>query len=426
VTEGTYRQAVQPLKDKLDGRGNEEVEMTPLVEAKTLQKKLKQPTDERTVWHHVCIAVYAVLILILIVLFVMSNISGGLTVKPAVVESAWSKSVLALNLTETELNLELTMDKFKVPTERTYYECKTFDLPTDSVRHVTSFEPIIEPKNADIVHHVLLYICSTRQPRKTFECAKMPNGCESILASWAMGAPPFYHPDVAGFKIGRATDSIHVVLQMHYDNWDNRDNAVDSSGFMLRTTEKLRQYDAGLLVVGAILERLTLPPGIPQYGLENKCTENRVAKFLGEESSVNVYAYGVHAHKLGTAIWTDHHRPGANFQSAVPNVYRNSSAEWEVAGRNMMYDFNFQSFVKYDESEYKTIKKGDHLITSCIYDTTSRSTITHGGEGSNDEMCLNFFMYYPKTKAAVNDAGLGWCLTVPNPLTPAQVALSKY
>ncbi len=85
-----------------------------------------------------------------------------------------------------------------------------------------------------------------------------------------------------------------------------------------------------------------------------------------------MYAFGVHAHKLGNAIWTDHFRPGANFNSATPNVYRNSSAEWEVVGRNMMYDFNFQSFEQYDKSEYKSIKKGDQLYTSCIYDTTSR------------------------------------------------------
>ena len=52
--------------------------------------------------------------------------------------------------------------------------------------------------------------------------------------------------------------------------------------------------------------------------------------------------------------------------------------------------------------------------------------MTHGGEGSNDEMCLNFLMYYPKTKAAVGDAGLGWCLSVPSPLTMAKVKESKY
>jgi dopamine beta-monooxygenase len=89
----------------------------------------------------------------------------------------------------------------------------------------------------------------------------MPDGCQAVLASWAVGSPAVYHPQEAGFKIGRGSDMVQAVLQIHYDNYDNRDKAIDSSGITLFTTERLRQYDAGLLVVGAYLEAIRLPPG---------------------------------------------------------------------------------------------------------------------------------------------------------------------
>jgi hypothetical protein len=90
----------------------------------------------------------------------------------------------------------------------------------------------------------------------------MPDGCNAVLASWAVGMPEFIHPPEAGFRIGRQSDMVQAVLQMHYDNYNNRDNVVDSSGVTLGVTEKLRPYDAGLLVVGAYLNAVILPPGM--------------------------------------------------------------------------------------------------------------------------------------------------------------------
>ncbi|GCB76722.1 hypothetical protein scyTo_0019186, partial [Scyliorhinus torazame] len=41
---------------------------------------------------------------------------------------------------------------------------------------------------------------------------------------------------------------------------------------------------------------------------------------------------------------------------------------------------------------------GDVLITECTYNTENRSTITWGGLGTTDEMCLAFMWYYPRNE----------------------------
>ncbi|CAF1402975.1 unnamed protein product, partial [Didymodactylos carnosus] len=42
--------------------------------------------------------------------------------------------------------------------------------------------------------------------------------------------------------------------------------------------------------------------------------------------------------------------------------------------------------------------QGDELATRCVYSTTDKSIITLGGERTKDEMCLHYFLYYPRMK----------------------------
>jgi hypothetical protein len=48
-----------------------------------------------------------------------------------------------------------------------------------------------------------------------------------------------------------------------------------------------------------------------------------------------------------------------------------------------------------------TVLPGDELRVFCRYDTSDRKVITLGGEGTNDEMCLAFFLVYPRPNGTV-------------------------
>ena len=61
------------------------------------------------------------------------------------------------------------------------------------------------------------------------------------------------------------------------------------------------------------------------------------------------------------------------------------------------WDFNQQapSFTR------RKILPGDRLITHCVYNTESRTKDTRFGEGTDDEMCFNFMLVYPRPKVAL-------------------------
>ena len=50
----------------------------------------------------------------------------------------------------------------------------------------------------------------------------------------------------------------------------------------------------------------------------------------------------------------------------------------------------------------------DAIATTCSYDTTSVTTVTKGGEASDNEMCFGFLFYYPRM-VTVNGADIDAC-----------------
>lgn len=90
----------------------------------------------------------------------------------------------------------------------------------------------------------------------------------------------------------------------------------------------------------------------------------------------------------GSKIYTEHYRDGILIGRL---------------GENLQWDFNIQEQVMFEKEI--TVKKGDTFITHCIYDSTSRSTETRGGEATTDEMCFNLLGYYPRI------AGVNYCFS---------------
>ena len=78
-------------------------------------------------------------------------------------------------------------------------------------------------------------------------------------------------------------------------------------------------------------------------------------------------------------------------------------------GENDAYDFNYQIFEP--SPEHTVVRRGDKLITNCQYDSSELTAPTLGGDASDEEMCLNFLAYYPKSPSAAKSPGLAWCLS---------------
>lgn len=70
--------------------------------------------------------------------------------------------------------------------------------------------------------------------------------------------------------------------------------------------------------------------------------------------------------------------------------------------RTSFYDFGFQDPI----ARTFAIAPGDSLVTTCIYDTGSDTTVVMGPSSQN-EMCIDFLLYYPVN--AHLDANKGLC-----------------
>ncbi|VDP53460.1 unnamed protein product [Schistosoma mattheei] len=105
---------------------------------------------------------------------------------------------------------------------------------------------------------VLLGICQQGVPKCLTYCRKcgemsddetpVCNASESILYSWAMGAPSFEMPDDVSFKVGYETPYKYFVLQVHYKDAMNLDEK-DTSGLELTTQSTPTGKLAGIYIL---------------------------------------------------------------------------------------------------------------------------------------------------------------------------------
>ncbi|CAM9565819.1 DBH-like monooxygenase protein 1 homolog [Lampetra fluviatilis] len=314
--------------------------------------------------------------------------------------------------------IDLTFDKYTIPTASTFYACKLVSLPKLSKKnHLIKVQPIVQAGNEAFVHHILVYVCldnvNASHVGVTHQCyhPNMPDSfstCSSVLAAWAIGGGTFDYPPEAGYSLGAQGDPKMVLIEMHYDNPGLVSRVNDSSGLRFYITPELRAYDAGVLETGLDVQIMHfVPPGAPSYTNYGICPTQgfatvgpdgaalplqgamsrprRVApgREATQSGEMKVFATMLHAHLLGRAVQVRHYRDGKQISDL---------------GRDMGYDFNFQE-TRYLK-ELVSVMPGDSIITECLYNSKERSSTTTGGLSTQEEMCLGFLHYYPKVNVS--------------------------
>jgi len=280
----------------------------------------------------------------------------------------------AISLPTDSSVVNVTTPRFSIPTTMTNYICSSHVLPGDRKYHVIEIRPIVK---SPMVHHMILYTCESdiNKPDPA-TCGAMKTECRSFWIGWAVGGKDIQMPLEAGFPMGSGQSSTqYVLLEIHYDNHNGITNAVDEgSGFSLVYTSTLRTHDIGVLALGHVT--FSIPANRPSYEVVGDCPASCTAKFTND---LNVISNGFHMHKLGTSAFSQQIRGGVE----QPNI-----------GRISHFDFNHQSTS--EDGWGKVIKPGDRLIHRCMFNSVGRNKSTVFGEGTEDEMCLNFITYYPK------------------------------
>uniref|UniRef100_T1J167 DOMON domain-containing protein n=1 Tax=Strigamia maritima TaxID=126957 RepID=T1J167_STRMM len=280
-------------------------------------------------------------------------------------------------------------DKVHVPGTETTYWCSLHKMPLLSNKHhIVQFEAVIQPGNEALVHHMELFHCQIPVTQKMDDynaaCtaeSKPPHyeACKKVLAAWAMGALPIRYPKEAGAPIGGPDFSQFVMLEIHYNNPELKNDWVDSSGIQFHYTSQLRKYDLGVMELGLeYTPKMAIPPLENEFTLHGHCIPECTEKAI-PPSGIVVFASQLHTHLTGIRVTTRHIRGGV---------------EMALLNGDDHYSPHFQ--------EIRILKiptlvlPGDGLITSCTYNTSGRPNITVGGFSITDEMCVNYIHYYPK------------------------------
>ncbi|GLI64570.1 hypothetical protein VaNZ11_007891 [Volvox africanus] len=272
---------------------------------------------------------------------------------------------------------EVRMSNLSIPAQDTAYLCRDFEVPNSKTKvHITNWQVAID--NPRQVHHMIIYACMARpvNPRSMYSCMAMDPSCLIFYAAWAPGADYFETPSEAGIALGGDSGVNWLILQVHYNNPALTTGLVDSSGFQLNVSTTLRQYDIGFLTLGTL--DIAIPPGVANFSSTPNLCPSSCTKQMSRP--VTMLMLGFHMHTLGRSIRTQWFRNGQELQ---------------VLGERRAFSFNYQGPVYVDVSR-NLLMPGDELITTCTWDSRSRTNITRFGESTFNEMCFNMVMYYPR------------------------------
>ncbi|MXQ86580.1 hypothetical protein E5288_WYG009401 [Bos mutus] len=308
-----------------------------------------------------------------------------------------TKSLQLLNPEKTSMftappYFDLVNQDVPIPNKGTTYWCQMFKIPRlQEKHHVIKVEPVIQKGHESLVHHMLLYQCSSNfsdsVPDDGHECyhPNMPDAfltCETVIFPWAIGGEAFSYPPHVGLSLGTPLDPYYVLLEVHYDNPTYKEGLIDNSGLRLFYTADIRKYNAGVIEASLWVSLFhTIPLGLPDFRSEGHCTLECLEEALEAEkpSGIHVFAVLLHAHLAGRGIRLRHFCKGE---------------EMRLLAYDDNFDFNFQEFQYLKEEQ--TILPGDNLIAECRYNTKDRAQMTWGGLSTRNEMCLSYLLYYPR------------------------------
>lgn len=278
-------------------------------------------------------------------------------------------------LTGTISTLDIGVDYVPSSSQPDDYRCFVVDAPiTSGNSFVTGYN--VRPGNVPMVHHVIVYAPVTDDEASTlrsldeaergpgYTCFGGPGARATPVALWAPGVGAVHYPSGTGIQLrgGRP-----LAVQIHY-------NTRAGGGASDRT----------LVDLATVLEGVTPAYFVPLGDFDMRLAPRMSSISTSATASVRdltrrnfplrVFGAGPHMHTLGRSLRVEIQRAASGANECLIDVPR--------------WDFDWQAGYFY---EAPIAVDPDDLVTiTCRYDTSSRTEEVTWGEGTSDEMCLNY------------------------------------
>ena len=242
------------------------------------------------------------------------------------------------------------------------YHCFILDPMRTQAADVIGFD--IEPGVRRMVHHVLLYSAARTDAQTAdaqhagpgWKCFGGPGTSNpQVVGGWVPGTPVTQYPQGTGIRVPA---SAVLVMQIHY-------NTSTGPAVPDRTRVKLQYAQQPVAKVAQILPQAHATFAIPPQstGYEVTTTES------GPHPGVTVWGVLPHMHQLGTRLRVEIAQTGTCLVD-IPK-----------------WNFHWQQFYMFKEPVQVAPSHGRKM--TCGWDNPTSKTVTWG-EGTGDEMCLNY------------------------------------
>lgn len=282
---------------------------------------------------------------------------------------------------ETEKSQEFTIKQHKIAAFNTEYIDVSFnfedeDCPDEGC-HIVGLESIVD--QGDFLHHYVLDGCEQTFPEHEIGHADRPRLCSFNLGAWVPGMDIFLlAPDKAGIPIGGKSALQSFQLRVHYNNPESLAGIEDSSGFRMYYTTKPRENNLQMFH----LLRIVLDPIHRIPAQKERAFVTRSCVIEGLQEPVTVASIGYHAHLLASEMYTDVFRDG----------------EHQQIWGDKYWTFDNQ-YIEDLMGSNKTLKNGDVVQATCVYNSMEQSSSTAFGLTNAQEMCFHSIYYYPEQSA---------------------------
>ena len=267
------------------------------------------------------------------------------------------------------VDAELTMSSPYTPSTARPddYRCFVIDPKLPGERDLIGYD--IVPGQRSLVHHVLLYGVGRAEAERLdaaeagpgYTCFGGP-GSEGALGTvygaWVPGTSATQYPEGTGITM--TTDNV-IVMQIHYNtsHGDGHDHVIapDRSTIKLQLAQGRVEKPALIFPIADL--NFIIPPKTSNF------TSSVSFPFPG---AAILYGMGPHMHTRGRKL----------------TVTADNTCLVDVPS----WDFNWQQL--YQFTTPLALKPGVRLRLSCTWDNPS-DKVVRWGEGTDDEMCLNYF-----------------------------------
>lgn len=239
---------------------------------------------------------------------------------------------------------------YSVTTTPDQYTNFQFMPPWKGMMYARSFQPL--DGNAQVIHHWLLYKDSITVTDGDVGVSTGAHPEGELVHGWAPGGSALYFDPDVGFEM---PSDVGYTLETHHNNTTGT-AAPDNSGVQVCVTPTVPKNVASLSWLGTDAISGTQASGV--------CTPT-------SNTPIQVIGISPHMHLKGRHM----------------SVILTRAGGMQETMHDAPFDFQYQ----HSYMAMFKIMPGDSIKTTCDY-----SAPTSFGEGTNDEMCYAFTLYYPK------------------------------